>query len=309
MASTANAQPSYSDVFFFGTSELDTGNWLLNPTLLGNSLAPTASKGYYNGRWHSGYAWSDYLAQALGYDATASLAGGQNFAYGVGWLGPLAGETPPLPGSIAANQALYFGSQVDAALSAFSNVLPSDALYVVSIGSNDLSFFGRTVDQAGDVANLAVQHIQRLFAAGARSFLVQTLGGTTQYVITYNQTLLGGLGAINGLQLSVVDTRMFNQTVALAPGFLASLGITDFGNCLADFVCKAAAIAKTTNGEQYLGNTHFYFDDVHRDTKLAQAFANYALTQLPQTSVPEPSTVVLLAAGIAGAGLLRRKIR
>lgn len=189
----ASASPVYSDVFFLGTSELDAVNWLLNPTLSGNALAPTAIKGYWNGRWHEGPAWSDYFAAALGHDATASLAGGQNYAYGVAWLGPLPGAPAPTPGSLAAEPTLYFGTHR---------------------------------------ANLAVDEMERLAAAGATQFLVQTLGGVDAHILTYNQTLLSGLAAIGGITVSVVDTRTFNQTIVLAPGFLAGLGITDFGSCM-----------------------------------------------------------------------------
>lgn len=45
---------------------------------------------------------------------------------------------------------------------------------------------------------------------------------------------------------------------------------------------------------------------MHRDTKVAGAQAQYAVSLLPQTTIPEPGTLSLVALGVAGAGLLRR---
>jgi outer membrane lipase/esterase len=294
---------TFSDVFLFGTSELDTGNWLLDPVLAADPLAPTAAKGYWNGRWQEGPSWSDYFAEALGHDATPSLAGGQNYAYGLGWLGPLAGES--VSGYSALTQ-LYFGSQVTAALTDYGGALPGDALYVISVGSNDPAFYGRTaLSQATARANIEVSQIQRLANAGADYFLVQTLGGTDPWVNTYNQTLLAGLAGISGINVGILNTRTFNQTVVLAPGFLSGLGITDFGQCVNDPACLAASALSAGQGDPYLGNTHFMFDGVHRSTKVDEALADYALTQVP---VPEPMTMTLVALGL-GAAVLRVRRR
>jgi outer membrane lipase/esterase len=303
----ALAQPSYSGVFFFGTSELDTGNYLLN-NALPSGPRPTADKGYYNGRWQSGPNMADYFAQSLGFasDALPSLAGGNNYAYGLGWLGPLPGETPT-PGSLSAQSDLYFGSQVDAALANNAGVLPSDALFVITIGSNDVDVYGRTGETAGvAVAAQALLHIQRLVNAGATSFLVRTVGGIDPFAPAYNQTLLDGLADIDGIQFTVVSTPIFNQVVA--PTLYASLGITQFvGSCLEDPNCKAAAIAQTSQGLPYLDSPHLRFDNIHRDTKVTKALADYALAQLPRSSVPEPSTMSLMALGVVAVALSRRK--
>lgn len=308
LAGPVSAQRSYSGVYFFGTSELDTGNWLLDATLRNNGFAPTADRGFFEGRWQSGPAWSDYLAEALGFRAKPSLAGGTNFAYGFGWLGPLPGEALPDPATLRGNSSLWFGSQVDAALAANGSGLRSDALYVVSMGFNDAAVWGRTAAQAGDVAALAVQQVQRLVNAGARSFLVQTLGGTDAFVTTYNATLLAGLRGISGIELSVVDTRTFNQEVLLAGGYLAGLGITSFGRCDQDPACRAAAIASSTNGEPYLASPYLTFDGVHRDPKVNRAFAEYAITRLPAV-VPEPGTTPLLLIGVVAIVWRRRASR
>ena len=306
VAAPASAGTMYSDVFFFGTSELDTGNWLENPTLQSHPLAPTPDKGYWNGRWQEGPAWSDYFAWALGHDATASLLGGQNYAYGVGWVGPLPGEAAPTPGTLAANANLYFGSQVSAALADYAGGLPGSALYVISIGFNDSNFFGRPAAQAGAVATAALAEIQRLVDAGATRFLVQSLGGVNEYVTTFNATLLAGLAGVSGIDVTVLDTRTFNQTVVLAPGFLASLGIEDFGTCIADAACLAAAQSAAAAGEPYLGNTHLNFDNVHRNTRLAEALADYAVSLLPRP-VPESGTLALLVIGLGALLVARRR--
>ena len=297
---------TFSDVFFFGTSELDAGNWLLDPQLMNDPVAPTAAKGYWNGRWKEGPTWSDYLSQSLlGTYSTPSLAGGTNYAFGNAWLGPLPGDVPQT--SYEAYSQLIFGSQITAALNDYSNSLPADALYVISIGSNDPGPFYKRTDpaQADDRANIAIAEIQRLADAGAQYFLVQLLGGTDAWVNNYNAAMLSGLAGISGINVGSFTTRQFNLDVATVPGFKESLGITDFGSCVNFPVpCLGPAITSAQAGTPYLGNTHFNFDTIHRSTKMDAALADYALNYTP---VPEPGTITLLATGLGAALIWRRK--
>ena len=291
---------TFSDVFFFGTSEIDAGNWLLDPVLAADPLAPTAAKGYWNGRWQEGPSWADYLYETLmGTYSTPSLAGGTNYAYGLGWLGVLPGVPPPASGYESLTQ-LYLSSQITDALGDHAGALDPNALYVISIGSNDFAFFNRQA-QAAVRGALAAAQVQRLADAGARNFLVQLLGGTDQWILDYNAALKAGLALIPGITVSYVDTRAFNQTVIqpLLPG----LGITDFSRCTLDPVCLAGAQASAALGLPYLGNTHFNFDQVHRSTKVNDVLADYALAQV----VPEPGTITLLATGLGAALVWGRK--
>ena len=291
---------TFSDVYLFGTSEIDAGNWLLDPQLMNDTLAPTAAKGYWEGRWQEGPAWSDYLYQdIMGTYSTPSLAGGTNYAYGLGWLGTLNGVPPATPYYETLTQ-LWLSSQVTDVLGDHGGVLDPNALYVVSIGSNDFQFYSRTT-QALARAALAVQQMQRMVDAGATNFLVQTVGGTDQWILDYNAAVKAGLALIPGINVTYVDTRTFNQTII--PPQLPGMGITDFGRCNLDPACLAAAQAAALLGQPYLGNTHFYFDGVHRSTKVNDALADYALAQV----VPEPGTMTLLATGLGAALIWRRK--
>jgi len=291
---------TFSDVYFFGTSEIDAGNWLLDPALMNDPLAPTAAKGYWMGRWQEGPSWADYLYEAVkGTYSTPSLAGGTNYAFGVGWLGTLDGSVPGGPYYETLTQ-LWLSSQVTDALGDHAGALDPNALYLISIGSNDFAFFNRTT-QAVARAALAVQQIQRLANAGAVNFMVQLLGGTDQWILDYNAALKAGLALIPGINVTFVDTRAFNQTFIqpLLPG----LGITDFGRCTLDPTCLAAAQASALLGLPYQGNTHFNFDQIHRSTKVNDVLADYALAQV----VPEPGTITLLATGLGAALMWGRR--
>src|SRR5262249_434015 len=137
------------------------------------SLVPCAA--YSSPRFSNGHTWIEDFAAAVGLpqNARPAVAGalfgeddGRAANYAVG-------------GATAANLSASGGSQFHLAvqvglfLGDVRNKAPSDALYIIAIGGNDI----RAASVAGPgVINLALtsvgQNIQNLYAAGARTFLV-----------------------------------------------------------------------------------------------------------------------------------------
>ena len=160
---------SYSGITIFGDSLSDTGNIF---AATGGAL-PTAP--YFAGRFSEGAVWTDYLAGSLGYTATASLMGGQNYAFG----GARTGSDTNPPGLLAQTAGLWAPTVAGAA--------DPDRLYVLVGGGNDMrdartAFQGNTVaDEAGRqaAAELAAfqltQSLGVLAANGAKTVLIGNL--------------------------------------------------------------------------------------------------------------------------------------
>jgi 3-phytase len=156
---TAHAQcASYSKVYVFGDSYVDTGN-----LFIATDGAYPPSPPYYMGRNSNGPLWVEVMAEELGLPNPApNLAGGTNYA----WSGA---ETGP---GLSDYGLPNVGMQIDSFLDA-EHAFQGDELIVFDAGYNDL-YFGRGVEE---VANNFEDHITKLAAAGGRSFLVATVTG------------------------------------------------------------------------------------------------------------------------------------
>jgi hypothetical protein len=294
VGSAAHALRGYSDVYFLGASEFDAGNWLLDEDLMLFSnyagVVPSAERGYWRGRWQSGRSSSDYLSELLGHGITApSLDGGNNYAYGVGWLGPLPGEPAPAPNTLASFQMLWLSDQFTKLLAAKSNELDPNALYVVSVGGNDVSgLFGPRTGEAVQRAAMLVGEVQRLAEHGATEFAVVLLGtlgvadpARKAYLETYNAELRKGLAAIGGVNVTFISRDGFFAYSVFVHGsfanFLTSIGLNPAltSTCLQSPTCSSAAIAAVTADQEYRGSAHVSFDGVHADTKQAEKFAEF----------------------------------
>ena len=75
MFGQASAAALYSNIFVFGDSLSETGNFVAAGTNL--PFPP-----YATGRWSNGPVWVEHLAGSLGLGVSASVAGGNNYAWG-----------------------------------------------------------------------------------------------------------------------------------------------------------------------------------------------------------------------------------
>ena len=156
----SSALPTYSALYAFGDSLADAGNFsiLTAPTSTTRPVSPPYYSAQYDGvdasLFSNGPTWVQDVSVALGLGTLApSLAGGTDFAYG----GALTGATPQ--DNDAANLAISLPTQLAQFRAQVPNPSP-DALYAVTIGSNDLTAIlsnsGLTAQQQTDDVNAAV---------------------------------------------------------------------------------------------------------------------------------------------------------
>jgi phospholipase/lecithinase/hemolysin len=174
------AQAPFERIVVFGTSLSDPGNafalrggtntppdYLVDPFLI--PAVPYARGGHH---FSNGTTWIEQLARSLG------LAGSVRPAF-------RASNSTATNYAVGAARAYEDGinvnlsAQVDAFLQQFGHAAPSDGLYVIEMGSNDIrdalvAFAGG--GNAGAIlqaANISIANsIGVLYAAGARQFLV-----------------------------------------------------------------------------------------------------------------------------------------
>jgi phospholipase/lecithinase/hemolysin len=267
----AAAQSRFSGIVVFGTSLSDSGNafalrgeqstppdFTLDPLLVPS--APYAKGGHH---FSNGATWIEQFARSVGLDGSVRPAFATTDSRATNYA---VGGARAYEDGINVNLT----QQVSAFLQRSGGVAPSDALYVIEMGSNDIrnAFVvyagggnGGPILQAA-LGSIAV-NIQRLYAAGAREFLIwaapnvaltpaiRTLGPAAGGLATYltqvfNGNLAGVLAQLSagfpGTSFARLDAyQILNAIVADPAAFdLATVTTACVTPNVAPFTCKDA---------------------------------------------------------------------
>jgi len=280
---------TFTDVYFFGASESDTGN---NSPIDGSPTFP-GTFGYDPDRYTNagGSLWSEVFAAGLGLGAAAiaSSDGGNNYA-------------------VSGAKADDLIVQISAFSAAVAGTADSTALYSVWAGGNDMLLGDDPASTATEVTSAIVA----LSALGAQNFLVMNMAdfsplapgggplgpiapipaGADVWASDFNSALSLALAALSGVTIYEYDAAAVINALISDPagnGFSAGLAL-----CSEDTDC--------ING---IGTADFLMmDHVHLMSDAHQLIAAGALA-----AVPEPSTGLLLGFGLAAIGWRTRRRR
>jgi phospholipase/lecithinase/hemolysin len=302
---STSAHAAFSDLFIFGDSISDAGN---NATKLGpnavtpvpipdNTFVPTFP--YASGHYTNGKIWAQSFAQALGLQANPALLGGTDFAFG----GARTSGASPTP-TLLEQLGLFSLGHATA---------PSSALYVVQGGGNNLrdsldDILVNHADFATTLKNTSTtyahdmeQMVAGLEAKGATNIVVWNVPdiGKAPSVTAFGQLPSFTATALAASMNSALEIALehdshvrifdFFGTVDNAIAHPGQFGLTN--------VTDACAASKTCDPSKYL-----FWDGVHPTSA-----GHQILSQAMLGAVPEPSTYVVVLAGIFAVGLLMRR--
>jgi phospholipase/lecithinase/hemolysin len=306
-------------VYAFGDSLSDVGNIYAATSVPG---PPIPGPPYFNGQFSNGNVWVQNLAIDLGLaPLTPSLLGGTDYAYGTGETGVTSFNTSA-PGTDllgATGQLAQFEATHAAA--------DPNALYTIWIGANDLTdiLANATPSQyAADIGTVVGNidtAIGGLAALGAKNFLIVTV---PDLGLTPEATALGSIASAGASELSAAfDTTLVNGAAPFLPSLSAlagsSLDISVLNTySLLDSIVADPALYGFTNVTQpcltgevnYSGGTpcatpnqYLFWDQLHPTAAADVLVADAALTLV----TPEPASTSLIAIGLLGLVILRRR--
>lgn len=316
LAGPAWALP-YSALYVFGDSLADSGNnaaffdsitapgALRTPTPLAGPDIPSypylPSNTYSNGK-----VWVEYLADGLGLSATAALLGGTNYAFGGARTGVVG--APGFPPSLTEQVAMAFGAP--------GAVASASALYVVEGGGNDARDVLQTALGGGNYVPL----IQG-YASNIANILLALHGKGADQFLLWNVPDIGKIPAIAALGPAASGAAS-GLVGAMNLALLQALALlpTDLTDGIHFFDAFDAFNDMTANPANYgLANVSdacamsaacianpdgtLFWDGIHPTTGGHQILARLAMAELP-----EPGSVLLIALGLCGLMIARRRL-
>lgn len=299
-AQSASAAP-YSSLVVFGDSLSDNGNFF---QATGGALPQAAD--YSNGRFSNGPVAVEYLAQGLG-------VGLKDYAYGGAESGIFNGAAVlfGLPEAIQKTGVLsqigFF--QADLAGAAAD----ANALYFLWAGPNDFEFHGFSAATAQTVIQNLSASVISLYGMGARNFLMPGLpdmGAIPQGIASGNAALLqqfsfgfnqGLYGAIEQLRAMPGAHITYFDTFATQHALMANAGNYGISNtseaCFKGFVNEPGSTCADPSAYMYWDRTH------------PSAITHQVLGQGMLAAVPEPQSMLMMAAGLLALLALGRRHR
>ena len=299
---------AFSNLFVFGDSLSDSGNnaavldatYPYPPGTL-RTATPISSPTfipelpYASNRYSNGPVWVEGLAAGLGLSAQPSVLGGTNFAFGGARSGPLGSS---FPYSLLDQTQLFLG--------ATGGHAPSTALYVISGGGNDARDAFALAAGGGDPSMLINTYaadigsiITSLEMAGAHDILLLNVPdiGMTPAIQAYGSSAVALASGVAGAMNTALDTMLGT----LSPSMTHGIRLLDTYTLVDDIVADPAAFGMTdvtsacAASQACIDNpdTTFFWDGIHPTTAGHAILARAALR-----TVPEPSTVLLVAIGV-----------